>query len=110
MPMSVQRTNVHPKPAQLTAAVAPDEHGGRLEHTGERGFALLFRQDGGGVNGIAVPSVDRSACAVAGPSASLDPVPVERLAPDPVLSMMKDAAGALSRNLGYARFAAALVP
>ncbi len=81
-----------------------------LERTRERGFALKYCQDGGAVNGIAVPILDRSGYAVAGLSASLDPVPVARFAPDPVLSVIKDAADVVSRYLGYARFTAALVP
>ncbi|HZQ36207.1 MAG TPA: IclR family transcriptional regulator C-terminal domain-containing protein [Dehalococcoidia bacterium] len=81
-----------------------------LERTRERGFALKYCQDGSGVNGIAVPIIDRSGYAVAGLSASLAPVPVERYTPEPVLSVIKDAADVVSRNLGYARFTAAVVP
>jgi DNA-binding IclR family transcriptional regulator len=68
-----------------------------LERTRDRGFALKY-------------CADHSGYAVAGLSASLDPIPVERYSPGPVLSAIKDAADVISRYLGYARFTAAVVP
>lgn len=81
-----------------------------LERTRERGYALKFCNGDTAVSGIAVPIVDQSGYAVAGLSASLEPISIERYSPDPVLSVIKGVADVVSRYLGYARFTAAVVP
>lgn len=81
-----------------------------LERSRERGYALKYCDGGSAVNGIAVPIVDRTGYASAGLSASLEPVPVGEYSPEPILSVIKSAAAAISRYLGHARFTAAVVP
>jgi IclR family KDG regulon transcriptional repressor len=81
-----------------------------LERSRERGYALKFCDGETAVNGIAVPIIDRTGYAAAGLSASLEHIPVERFSPEPILTVIKSAADAISRYLGHARFTAAVVP
>jgi DNA-binding IclR family transcriptional regulator len=81
-----------------------------LERSRERGYALKYCDGDAAVNGIAVPIIDRTGYAVAGLSASLEPVPVQTYSPDPILSVIKGVAESVSRYLGYARCTAAVVP
>jgi IclR family KDG regulon transcriptional repressor len=81
-----------------------------LEGIRERGYALKFCNGETAVNGIAVPIIDRTGYAVAGLGATLDEIAVTDFSPEPVLSVIKGAADAISRYLGHTRFTAAVVP
>jgi len=81
-----------------------------LESIRERGYALKFLNGETAVNGIAVPIVDRTGYAVAGLGATHEEIPINDFSPEPLLSVVKGAADAVSRYLGHARFTAAVVP